>query len=74
MEIMVAMAMVATAIMAVGQHSSRRSSKKARSQRIRGWATRVIQDTTKKNPITRQAVLRIRTTLGTILIQVIVET
>ena len=74
MEVMVALAMEGTAIMVVGQHNSRRSSKKARRRRIRGWAKKVIQDTTKKNPATGQAVFRIRTTLGTILIQVIVET
>ena len=72
---MVAMALEATAIMAVGQHNSRMSSTAATTQMIRGWAKRMIQDTTKRAPLTGQAVPRSRTTtLGTILIQVIVET
>ena len=69
------MALEAIAIMAAGQHNSRMSSTTATTQMIRGWAKIMIQDTTKRAPLTDQAVRRSRTTtLGTILNQVVVET
>lgn len=71
---MIAVAMQATAIMAVRQHRTLRSTTRTIEIMIRGGAKRVIQDTIKGAPITGQAMLRSRLTLGTILIQVVIKT
>ena len=69
-----AMAQGGTAIMAVRHHKSRSSSRMAIRQMIRGQAKRMIQDTIKKAPIMIQRILGGQMTLGTIVIQVVIET
>ena len=74
MEATTIMAMEATTIIAVRQHQGRRSSTRTIRQTIRGQTKSTIQDTMKEAPTMTQRILGGQMTLGTIVIQVVVET
>ncbi len=67
------MARGGTAIMAVRQHKSRRSSISPRRHMMTGQAKRMIQDTIKE-AIIMGRVLGSQTTLGTMVLRVVIET